>query len=127
MPKIRLSRDRAWACVMLNVTLPGWGSLKAGKVWTGIGEMFFALSGLFLLFVWMAKWMTRIWESELGEAVSPVPGGRIWGSGVVCIVISWIWTTATCIHLMRQARADEEETRKNAPPRLSDLDKPPKL
>ena len=127
MPKIRLSRDRAWACVMLNVTLPGWGSFKAGKVFTGIGEMFFALGGLFLLFAWMLKWMTRIFQSELGEDLSPIPSAQIWEAGVFCIVISWIWTTVTCISLMREAHAYEKEMRRNPPPRLSDLPKPPKF
>jgi hypothetical protein len=127
MPKIPLSRDRAWACVMLNVTLPGWGSVKAGKIITGIVELFFALSGLFLLGAWMVKWMVRISQSELGEDLSPIPSARIWESGVVCVVISWIWTTITCISLMREARANEVEIRKNPPPHLSDLPKPPKL
>lgn len=127
MAKVRLSRDRAWACVMLNVTLPGWGSFKAGKVFTGIGEMFFALSGLFLLGAWMVKWIIRIMQSEVGEDLSPVPGTQIWESGVACVVVSWIWTAVTCISLMRGARAYEEETRKNPPPRLSDLHMPPKL
>jgi hypothetical protein len=127
MPKIRLSRDRAWACVMQNVTLPGWGSLKAGKKFTGMGEMFFALAGLFFLFAWMVKWIIRIFQSELDEDLSPIPSATLWQAGVVCVVISWIWTMATCISLMRQARADEAEIRKNPPPHLSDLDKPPKL
>lgn len=127
MPKIQMSRDRAWACVMLNVTLPGWGTFKAGKKWTGMGEMFFALAGLFLLGAWMVKWMFRIAQSELGEDMSPIPSAKVWESGVACIVVSWIWTTATCISLMRGARAYEEEVRENPPPLLSDLDKPPKL
>jgi hypothetical protein len=127
MPNIRLNRDRAWACVMLNVTLPGWGSLKAGKKFTGLGEMFFALGGLFFLFVWMFKWIIRISEAQMGEDLSPIPSARLWQLGVVCIVISWIWTMTSCINLMRQARANEEAIRQNPPPRLSDLDKPPKL
>jgi hypothetical protein len=127
MPKIPLNRDRAWACVMLNVTLPGWGSVKAGKILTGMGELFFALSGLFFLFAWMTKWMFRITQSELGEDLSPPPTARVWESGVVCVVVSWIWTTVTCISLMREARANEAEMRKNPPPVLSDLPPPPKL
>jgi hypothetical protein len=127
MAKIPLSRDQASAYVMLNITLPGWGSLKAGKFFDGMGSMLFALVGLFLLFAWMAKWVLRVWQSSLDEDLSPAPGTGLWESGVVCVVISWIWTAVSCVGLIRNARANEEKERQNTPPRLSDLPKPPKL
>lgn len=127
MPKIRLSRDRAWAYVMQNIALPGWGSIKAGNVLMGTGVLILALIGFFLLVAWMFKWMIRISLSELGEELGPIPSAKIWQAGVLFIVISWIGTMIDCIILMREARAHEEELRKNPPPRLSDLDKPPKL
>lgn len=108
---------------MLNISIPGWGTIKAGKKIAGICELFFALGGLFLLFAWMFGWMTRVFESAAGEDLSPIPSPWIWRSGVICIVISWIWTGFTCFHLMRDAR----EYEKNLPPRLSDLPKPPVL
>jgi hypothetical protein len=127
MSKLRLSRDRAWAYVMRNVALPGYGSLKAGKTLTGLGELLLALAGFFMLVAWMFRWMIRISQAELGEDLSPPPAARLWETGVACIVVSWFWTMSTCISLMRQARAYEEELRKNPPPVLSDLPKPPKL
>lgn len=123
MPKLPLNRDRAWACISLNISLPGWGTLKAGKVLTGIGEIVFALAGLFLLFAWIAIWIGRIFQSELDENLWPVPSPWLWRSGVISIVISWIWTAITCFSLMREAKAYEA----SLPPRLSDLPKPPKL
>ena len=125
--KFPLTRDRAWACITHNISLPGWGSLKAGRRIAGIGELIFALTGLFLLFAWMVEWMIRIFQSELGEDLSPVPTAWLWRSGVICIVISWVWTIVTCVSLMREARANEEASRQNVPPHLSDLPKPPKL
>jgi hypothetical protein len=123
MPKLPLNRDRAWACVSLNISLPGWGSLKAGKTLSGLGEIFFALGGLFLLLAWIVGWIIRITQSSLDVELWPVPSAWLWRSGVICIVISWIWTARTCISLMREAKAYEE----SLPPRLSDLPKPPKL
>lgn len=123
MPKMPLSRDRAWACVMLNVSVPGWGTIKAGKKAVGICELVITLVGFFLLLAWMFGWMARVFEAQLGEDLSPVPSPWIWRSGVICIVISWIWTGITCYHLMREAKAYE----KSVPPRLSDLPKPPVL
>jgi hypothetical protein len=127
MPKIPLSRDRAWALVMRNVALPGWGSLQAGKRLAGTMELWLALGGFFLLVFWMFKWMIRIAQSEMDEDLSPVPSSWIWESGVICIVIAWIGTMVSCFHLMREARAYEAEIHKNPPPVLSDLPKPPKL
>jgi hypothetical protein len=123
MPNMPLSRDRAWACVMLNISLPGWGSIKAGKKLTGMCELAFALGGFFLLLAWIGGWMIRISEASVDEDLSPIPSPWIWRSGVICIVISWVWTGITCYHLMRDARAYE----KSLPPRLSDLPKPPVL
>ncbi|HTV40141.1 MAG TPA: hypothetical protein VMF08_06185 [Candidatus Sulfotelmatobacter sp.] len=123
MQKVPLSRDRAWACVMLNVSVPGWGTIKAGRKATGICEIIFALGGFFLLLAWMGLWMVRVMQSAMGEDLSPIPSPWIWRSGVICIVISWIWTGITCYHLMRDAKAYE----KSLPPRLSDLPKPPVL
>lgn len=118
-----LSRDRAWACVMLNVSVPGWGSIKAGKKVAGALELIITLAGLFLLFAWMYGWMVRVFESQAGEDLSPVPSAWLWRSGVFCIVVSWIWMAFTSFHIMREARAYE----KSLPPRLSDLPKPPVL
>lgn len=123
MPKVPLNRDRAWACVTLNISLPGWGSYKAGRTLTGLGEMALAIAGFLLLVAWMFRWMVRISESEMGGVLPSVPSPWLWRSGVICVVISWIWTAVTCVSLMREARDYE----KSAPPRLSDLPKPPKL
>jgi hypothetical protein len=125
--KRSLSRDRAWACVMLNLSIPGLGSLKAGRPFAGIGEMVIVFTGLFLLGAWVVEWMNRIIQSEIGETLSPVPPNWLWEWGVAFIIISWIWTTVTCVSLVREAKAQEEENRQNIPPRLSDLPKPPKL
>jgi hypothetical protein len=123
MPKMPLNRDRALACVTLNISLPGWGSLKAGKTLTGIGELIFSIGGFLLLLSWMITWMGRILQSEMDERMWPVPSAWLWRTGVICIVISWIWTAITCFSLMREAKAYEQ----SLPPRLSELPKPPKL
>ena len=127
MPKTPMSRDRAWSFVMLNLSVPGWGSYKAGRKFAGIGELIIVFSGLLLLFTWMLGWMNLMVQSELGDVVPPPPAAWLWKWGLICIGISCIWTVVTCISLMRHARAYEAELRKNPPPVLSDLNKPPKL
>jgi len=124
-----LTRDRAWACVLLNLSVPGWGSLKAGRKFVGFGEMLIVFAGLFMLGVWFFEWMNRIVQSEIGfdNALPPVPADWTWQSGIGLCVVSWIWTVVTCWSLMRDARTYEEEARRNVPPKLADVPKPPKL
>ncbi|MGH8025001.1 MAG: hypothetical protein ACRED1_15535 [Limisphaerales bacterium] len=123
MPQIPLNRDRAWACVSRNISLPGWGSLKAGKKWTGIGEIVLAVVGFLLMVWWMGEWFVRLFQSELGESLRPVPSPWFWRSGAICMAVSWVWTAVTCVSLVREGESYE----KSVPPRLSDLPKPPKL
>jgi hypothetical protein len=123
MPRIPLNRDRAWACVLLNLGVPGWGSLKAGRPIAGVCEMVLLFGGLYLLGAWMFQWLSRIYQSELGDPLPPPPTAWLWRRGVVLVVASCVWTIITCISIMREAKAHE----RNLPPPLSDLPKPPVL
>jgi hypothetical protein len=130
MPDLRqspLSRDRAWACVMLNISLPGLGSWKAGKFFAGVAQLTLAFAGFFLVLAWMLKWFQRIFQAQFDEPLSPPPAGWLWESGAALFVFSFLWTVWTCISLMREAKANEIKIRQNIPPRLDELGKPPKL
>lgn len=123
-----LTRDRALACVTLNFSLSGLGSLKAGRVFAGIGQLITVFGGFFLLCAWMLKWIYRVFQAEIGEPLSPQPANWLWEWGVAGFVISYSWMLITCAYLMRQAKTNEEKNRQNVPPRLADLSgKPPKL
>jgi hypothetical protein len=125
--KTPLTRDRAWAYVLLNLSVPGWGSLKCGRTYTGIGELILLFAGLSLIGAWFFEWMARIVESELDETLASAPAVWLWKTGIACIAVSCVWTVVTCISIVREARAYEKENSRNVPPRLSDLPKPPKL
>jgi hypothetical protein len=128
-PERPLSRDRAWACVTLNFSISGWGSLKAGRIFAGVSQLLTAFAGFFLLMAWMLKWIYRIFQTQIGEPTSPPPSGWLWKCGVACFVVSYSWMLITCVSLMRQAKANEGKNGQNVPPRLKDLpdNKPPKL
>ncbi len=118
-----LSRDRAWACVSLNFSISGLGTLKAGRSFAGAGQVLFNFAGLFLIGAWMYQWIHRIFQAQLGETVLINPDGWLWKWGAVSIGISWTWMLITCASLMRQAKAEEDKNRQNIPPRLADLPK----
>lgn len=123
-----LSRDRAMACVTLNFTLSGLGSLKAGRRFTGVAQLVTVFAGFFLLLAWMFKWIYRIYQSQIGETVSPPPAAWLWQLGLAGFGVSYIWMLLTCASLMRQSKPQENETGRAIPPKLSGASgKPPKL
>ena len=126
-PKLPLTLDRAWAYVLLNISVPGWGSWKAGRKIAGFGEMFILAVGLFLLGIWFLKWMNRMVESEIGDSLPPVPPNWLWQWGLGLYAASLVWTIMTAVSVIREARAYEAEVRHNTPPVLADPPKPPKL
>jgi hypothetical protein len=126
-PKRPMTQDRAWAYVLLNISVPGWGSWKGGRKIAGFGEMFIFVLCLLLLGLWFFDWMNRIMQSEIGDTLPPVPPNWLWQAGLGLYVVSLVWTIATCVSLVREARAYEAEVRRNTPPKLADLPKPPKL
>ncbi len=127
-PERPLSRDRAWACVTLNFTLSGLGSLKAGRTFTGISQLVTVFGGFFLLLAWMLEWIYRIFQAQIGETLSPPPAAWLWQLGLAGFAISYVWVLLTCVSLMREAKAQEKKQSSTVPPRLSDLPgKPPKL
>src|SRR5580658_4341629 len=126
-PKRPLTLDRAWAYVLLNISVPGWGSWKAGRKVAGFGEMFILVVCLFLLGLWFLKYMNRIFQSEVGDTLPPIPPNWLWQWGIGLYVVSLVWTIVTSVSVIREARAYEAEARRNTPPKLADLDKPPRL
>jgi hypothetical protein len=116
-PHPRLSLDRAWSCVMLNLSLPGWGSLKGGRRLAGVSQLIIVFAGFFLLLAWMMKWFFRIVDSEIGDALPPVPATWLWMAGVICFGVSLAWMSLTCVSLVREAK--KNEATRNIPPKLS--------
>src|SRR5215469_356012 len=104
-PKLPLTRDRAWAYVLLNISVPGWGSWKAGRKIAGFGELLILAGGLVLLAVWFFEYFNRIVQSEVGDTLPPVPANWLWQWGIGLYAVSVIWTIATGVSLIREARA----------------------
>ena len=127
-PKLPLTSDQAWGYVLLNVSVPGWGSWKAGRRFAGFGEVVILVASLSLFAVWFFGYMNRVFQSEMGDdTLPPVPPKWLWQLGIVLYVVSVIWTIVTSFSMLREAWAAEKENNQNAPPRLSDLPKPPNL
>jgi hypothetical protein len=121
VPARPLSRDRAWSCIMMNVATPGVGSLRAGRILTGVGQLGFALTGFFLICGWMLAFFYRNIQEQVGGPVSHHPAVWMWQWGAACFGVSWTWTFLTCVSFYRQAKAYERWVRENPPPRLAEV------
>ena len=113
---------------MLNFSLSGLGSLKAGRTFAGVCQLGFVFAGFFLMCAWIIEWCYRIFLAQGGEPIPQYSINWLWQWGVAGFVVSYSWMLATCVSLMRAAKANEDKNRQNVPPRLADSPgKPPKL
>lgn len=108
---------------MMNVAMPGTGSMRAGQVFTGACQLLLALIGAALICVWIVKASYGTVQEELGQSVPQNSGGWMWKWGTVCFAASYVWTVVVCVNLFRGAKAEEQKNLKNIPPRLTDLPK----
>jgi len=124
-----LSPARAWTCLLTNLLgTPGLGSLMARRFIAGIGQLLLALAGFVLMVGWIFEMCHRIYLRQLDEAVPPDSSGWMWKWGLICFGASWLWSLATSLSLLRQAKADGQIEPKSVPPRMADLPgQPPKL
>jgi len=124
-----ISRARAWACLLTNLfATPGLGSLMARRFFAGTGQLLLALAGFILIVGWMFELCHRVYLQQLGEPVPPDSSGWVGKWGLICFGASWLWSLATSLSLLRQAKLDEPAEPRPVPPRMTDLlGQPPKL
>jgi len=116
-----LSRDRAWSCIMMNIATPGIGSMRAGQVFTGLGQLLLALAGAALICLWIIEMSYGLVQVELGEPVPQGSSSWMWKWGLAGFAASYVWTLVACVNLFRRAKAEELKNTGNVPPRLADL------
>lgn len=123
-----MTHDRAWASVMQNLATPGVGSLKAGRIFTGICQLTLAVASCVLIGTWVIGWSYRIYLAQADEPVPQNSSGWLLKWGVISFAVSWLWAMITCVSLVLQANTAERERLRKVPPRLVDSPgKPPKL
>jgi TM2 domain-containing membrane protein YozV len=121
-PTRPLSRARAVSCLLVNLAAtPGLGSLLARRIFAGIGQLLLALAGFGLIVVWMFELFLHMTYQQLGEPVLPRVHDGMLRWGLICFIASWLWSLATSISLLRQAKNDEAAGPKPVPPPLANL------
>jgi hypothetical protein len=100
---------------------PGLGSLMARRFFSGIGQLLLALGGSVLIVSWVFELCYRVFLQQLGNPVPPDSSGWLWKWGLLLFGAGWLWSLATSLSLLWQARADGPVEPKPIPPRLADL------
>ena len=123
-PRRTLSRQTAWGCLTTNLTMPGFGSLVAGRV-SGYGQVVLTICGMVLSMVFGARfivWYFTNWSRVRGDEMDPMSAlGEMWVHvrwallGIVIFAFAWIWALGTSFLIVRSARQAEAA---RVPPRL---------
>lgn len=112
-----LSSAAARNAVLLNqLATPGLGTLMAGRLVVGIGQLLLALAGFGFVVVWFVALLRQYYGQITGEVpITPIAWlGEI---GASLFLAAWFWSLVTSIKLVREAR-------RNAPDRFAEIPPP---
>jgi hypothetical protein len=109
-----LDRTKARNCFLINqFATPGLGSLMAGRLAAGIGQLLVAVAGFTLVMLWFTLRMSQVYDQVVNDA-EPKSAAWALGSGAAVFAAAWLWSLATSLSVLRQARTSEPV----APPKL---------
>jgi hypothetical protein len=116
-----ISRSKARNCMVLNLlATPGLGSLSAGRIAAGLGQLLIAVAGFVLFVIWFVKVITQtIGQFSSDGEIKPVGWMGVLGGAV--FAAAWFWSLVTSLSVNREAKNNEFEAPQ--PPPLS----PPKI
>jgi hypothetical protein len=117
-----LNPAKARNCFLINqFATPGLGSLMAGKIFSGLGQLLLALAGFGLVLVWFGLTMKQEYNIMNSDA-PPISYARFFFAGAFFFAASWFWSLGTSLNLMRRAKTPEPPPPGSIPPRIT---KPP--
>jgi hypothetical protein len=99
-----LDRAKARNCFLINqFATPGLGSLMAGRLVAGIGQLFVAVAGFVLVMLWFALRMAQVYNEVVNDAQ---PKSAAWAgeAGAALFAAAWLWSLVTSLSVLREAR-----------------------
>lgn len=113
-------------CFLLNqFATPGLGSLIAGRIIAGLGQLLLALAGFGFIIIWFIQTMHTYYSLMDSDIPAKPSNIRYFLAGAAVFAVSWLWSLVTSISIVRNAKVPEPPPPGSAPPRLSDP--PPKI
>ncbi len=107
------------AALLNQCATPGLGSLIAGRILAGLGQLALALTGFGFFVAWFVAELRQFYSLMDGTSeVKPI--GWIALTGVGIFGAAWLWSLVTSLSLLREAR-------RNAPAVFAQPPPPPPL
>lgn len=120
LPPKPMSVGRAMSCALVNqLATPGLGSLMGRRLLAGIGQLVLAVAGFILLTTWIGALCYRLICEAMEKPATWNPQNWMWLSGAILFGLAWLWSLATSISLVLQAKADERSAQTSVPPRIT--------
>jgi len=101
----KISRSKARNAALMNqLGTPGLGSLMAGQWLAGIGQLLLFLAGFVLLCAWAVPLIINYYRMAFSDSPPPPGhGGILAALGILLCAVSWFWSLATSLNLMRES------------------------
>jgi hypothetical protein len=120
-----LSPAAARNCFLMNqFATPGLGSLMAGRILPGLGQLVLALAGFAIFLMGFVLTMKEYYTLMSGDQ-SAVSYARYFLAGASIFAVAWFWSLLTSLSIMRQAKVPEPPPPGSVPPRITKT--PPKM
>ena len=105
----KTSHAKARNATLVNLlATPGLGSLMAGRLAAGLGQLALAVSGFVLVMVWFWNVIKNYYGQAFGEETVH-RSTPLWLLivGLIFFALSWLWSLVTSLSLMRAAREEK--------------------
>ncbi len=105
----KTNSTRARNATLLNLLgTPGLGSLMAGRIVAGIGQLVLAVAGFTLVVIWFTQVMSGYYGQMFNEQTTRAPivfTKLLLGGGI--FALAWVWSLVTSLSLMRTAKQEK--------------------
>jgi hypothetical protein len=93
---------------MNQFATPGLGSLMAGRIVAGAGQLGIFLVGFFLFIAWFVD-VARQYYALMFSGGEPQLRHWLALAGVCWCAVAWLWALVTSISLLREGKRNERE------------------
>ena len=94
------------AFLINQLATPGLGSLFGGRYLSGAGQLTLAVAGFALFVLWFIAIMRQFYGQIQGN-VEVQSVGWIGLTGLAVFAAAWLWSLATSISLLREAKRNQ--------------------
>jgi hypothetical protein len=104
-----LSRAAARNAALLNqCATPGLGSLMAGRLLPGLGQLLLAVAGFVMVIAWFVLHALQLYNELVNDA-QPKSVAWLGEAGALTFTAAWLWSLVTSLSVLREARANEDK------------------